>query len=126
MNFKDPHAGDMNQTYRAAFRLFEHRKQAGIKESTKNKIKTDEESRKLDVSGVELEGEDDESVPVYDTCDEIHREIAPYLREPHVMQACFLRELAKTLSDPSAKLQSEQLEDFQTKKGPLEGQTSRV
>lgn len=126
MKLKGPYAGDMNQTYRAAFRFFEHRKRAGIKEPTKKKIKKDEEIRKLDVSRVELEGEDDGSVSVYDTCDEIRRKIAAYLREPNVTQAGFLRELAKTLSDPSAKLQSKQLKDFQTKKGALEGQTSRI
>ena len=78
------------------------------------------------MSGVELEGEDNESVPVYDTCDEIRRKIAAHLREPDVTQAGFLRELAETLQDPSAKLQSKQLKDFQTKKGSLEGQTSRI
>lgn len=78
------------------------------------------------MSGIELGGEDDESVPIYDTCDEIRRKIAAYLREPNVTQTGFLRELAKMLTDPSAKLQSKQLKDFQTKKGALEGQTSRI
>lgn len=126
MKLKGPYAGNMNQTYKAAFHFFERRKRAGIKEPIKKKVKKDEESRKLDVSGVELEGENDESVPVYDTCDEVRRKIAAYLREPNVTQAGFLRELAKTLPDPSAKLQSKQLKDFQTKKGALEGQTSRI
>ena len=126
MKLKGPYAGDMNQTYKASFRFFERRKRAGIKEPAKKKVKKDEESRKLDVSGVELEGADDDSVPIYDTCDDIRRKIAAYLREPNVTQAGFLRELAKTFSDPSVKLQSKQLKDFQTKKGPLEGQTSRV
>lgn len=71
MNLKGPYAGDVNQTYQAAFRFFENRKRDGIKEPTKKKIMKDENSPKLDVSGVESEGEDDESVPVYDTCDEI-------------------------------------------------------
>ena len=126
MKLKGPYAGDLNQTYKAAFKFFERRKRAGKKEPAKKKVKKDEESRKLDVSGVELEGADDDSVPVYDTCDDIRRKIAAYLREPNVTQAGFLRELAKTFSDPSVKLQSKQLRDFQTKKGPLEGQTSRV
>ncbi|CAF9904137.1 MAG: hypothetical protein ALECFALPRED_004863 [Alectoria fallacina] len=112
MKLKGPYAGDMNQAYKAAFQFFE--------------LKKDEEIRKLDVSGIELGGEDDESVPIYDTCDEIRRKIAAYLREPNVTQTGFLRELAKMLTDPSAKLQSKQLKDFQTKKGALEGQTSRI
>ena len=126
MKLKGPYAGDMNQTYKAAFQFFERRKHAKIKEPTKKKVKKDEEIRKLDVSGIELGGEDDESVPVYDTCDEIRRKIAAYLREPNVTQTGFLRGLAKMLPDPSAKLQSKQLKDFQTKKGALEGQTSRI
>ena len=92
----------------------------------KKKVKKDEESKKLDVSGVELFGEEDESVPVYDTCDEVQRKIGAYLREPNVTQAAFLRELARALPDPTAKLQSKQLKDFQSKKGALEGNTSRI
>ena len=67
MKLKGPYAGDMNQTYEAAFKFFERRKRAGIKEPAKKKIKKDEERRKLDVSGVELEGADDDSIPVYGT-----------------------------------------------------------
>ena len=69
------------------------------------------------MSGDELEGEDDESVPVYDTCDEIRRKSATYLREPNITQASFLSELAKTLPNQSARLQSKRPKDFRTKKG---------
>lgn len=126
MKLKGTFAGEMNQTYAAAFRFFKRREAAGVKEPTKKKVRKDEESRKLDVSGVVLEGEGDEPVEVYDTCDDIRRKIAAYLREPNFTQAAFLREVAKALPDPTAKLQSKQLKDFQTKKGPLAGNTSRI
>lgn len=126
MKLKGPYAGDSNQTYEAAFRFFKAREAAGIKEPIKKKVKKDEEKKKLDVSSIELEGEDDESVEVYDTCDEIRRKIAAYLREPNVTQAAFLRSLAQMLPDPTAKFQSKQLKDFQIKKGPMAGNTSRI
>lgn len=126
MKLKGPFAGQGNQTYEAAFRFFTKRKAAGIKEPTKKKVKKSEESKKMDVSSTILEGEDDESVEVYDTCDDVRRKIAAYLREPNVTQAAFLRSLAQMLPDPTIKLQSKQLKDFQNKKGPLAGNTSRI
>ncbi len=38
----------------AAFRSFEQRKKAGVKEPTKEKVKKDEESATLDVTGLSL------------------------------------------------------------------------
>ena len=126
MKLKGPYAGDMNQTYGAAFRFFKAREAAGIKCRSQKKVKKNEESKKLDVSTVELSGEEDESVEVYDTCDEVRRKIAAYLREPNVAQAAFLRSLAQMLPDPTATLRSKQLNDFQAKKGPLAGNTSKI
>lgn len=126
MKLKGPYAGDSNQTYSAAFKFFQKRKSAGIKEPSKKKVKKDVESKRLDVSAVELSGEEDETVEVYDTCDEIRRKIAAHLRDPTVTQANFLRSLAQMLPDPNVKLQSKQLKDFQTKKGPLAGNTSKI
>lgn len=126
MKLKGPRAGDMNQTYEAAFRFFERRKRNGIKAPSKKKVKKGEESKKLDVSDIKLDGEEEGEVEVYDTCDEIRRKIAAYLREPDVTQAGFLREIAKGLSDPTVTIQSAQLKAFQAKKGPTAGNTSRI
>jgi len=64
-------------------------------------------------------------VPIFNVCDEVRRKIAAYLREADITQAGFLREIANMCSEPK-KIQSKQLKDFQTKKGPLAGNTSGV
>jgi len=84
-----------------------------------------EEEKKWDVSGIELEGEEDEAVEVYDTCDELRKKIRAHLKEPGVTQAGFLREIAKTFSD-GRKLSSQQLTQFLGKKGPSAGNASGV
>ena len=91
----------------------------------KKKVKKVEEDKKLDVSGIHPDGEETGDVEVYDTCDEVRRKIAAFLREPGVTQASFLREVSKMLSQPK-KIQSKQLQDFQGKKGALAGNTSSV
>ena len=126
MKLKGPRAGDSNQTYERAFRFFKAREAAGIKEPQKKKAKKADDSKKSDLYSIELEGEDDESVEIYDTCDDIRRKIAAYLREPNVTQADFLRSLAQMIPDPTIKFQTSQLKSFQTKKGALGGNTSRV
>lgn len=125
MKLKGPYSGNANQTYAAAFRFFQKRKEAGVTEVPKKKVKKAEESKKLDVSTIHLEGEASESVPIYDTCDDVRRKIAAFLREPDVTQAAFLREVAKTFPEPKT-IRSKQLKDFQAKKGPLEGSMSLV
>lgn len=82
-------------------------------------MKKSEESKKLNVSSTTLEGEDDKSVEVYDTCDDVRRKIAAYLRELNVTQAAFLRSLAQMLPNPTIKLQSKQLKGF-----PEQGRTA--
>ncbi|MCJ1238824.1 hypothetical protein MMC14_006815 [Varicellaria rhodocarpa] len=81
-----------------------------------------EEDKKLDVSGIHLDGEENGDVEVYDTCDEVRRKIAAFLREPGVTQASSLREVSKMLPQPK-KIQSKQL---QGKKGALAGNEQRV
>ena len=126
MKLKGPRAGESNQTYEGAFRFFKAREAAGIKKPPKKKAKKADSSKKINLSAVELDGEDDESVEIYDTCDDIRRKIAAYLREPDVTQADFLRSLAQMIPDPTVKFQTSQLRSFQTKKGALGGNTSRI
>jgi hypothetical protein len=49
----------------------------------------------LDVSEVHLEGEEDGTVPIYDSCSDIRKKIRAFLRRDGVTQAAFLRALAK-------------------------------
>lgn len=124
MKLKGPSAGNSNQVYPAAFRFFDERKKAGIKPQ-KKKVKKDEEGRKLDVSGVELPGEQEGGIEVYETCDEIRKKINAFHSEPDVTQAAFLREVAKMHPEGKA-IQRKQLKDFLSKKGALAGNTSKV
>lgn len=121
MKLKGPSSGNGNQTYEAAFRFFDDRKKAGIKPQ-KKKVKKDDEAR---VSGVELPGEEEGDVAVWETCDEMRKKINAFLREPDVTQAAFLREIAKFHPDEK-KIQSKQLKDFLSYKGALAGNTSKV
>ncbi|KAI1771747.1 hypothetical protein F4818DRAFT_202785 [Hypoxylon cercidicola] len=85
--------------------------------------KKSEQNKLLDVSGVALDGQDTEEVPVYDTCDEIRKKIRAFLRKPDVSQQAFCRAISECCADEH-KVQSRQLNSFLGKKGPMEGNTS--
>ena len=119
-----PSKGIHSSVYYKAFKFFKKREIKGIP-MPKKKVKKAEEDKKLDVSGIHLHGEETGEVEVYDTCDEVRRKIAAFLREPGVTQAGLLREVSKMLSKPK-KIQSKQLQDFLGKKGALAGNTSSV
>lgn len=111
-------------TYVQAHRFFKKRELLGIK-LPKKKVKKADVAALQEVSAIQLEGEAEISVPVYDSCDEMRKKITSYLREPSVTQAAFLREIASTYSD-GRKIQSKQLQDFLGKKGASAGNTSSV
>jgi hypothetical protein len=123
MNQKGPYKGSGSCVYYNAFKFFKRRELMGIKPPKKQKVSKEEEEKKLDVSGIHLEGEEEVEVPVYNTCDEIRKKINAFLREPGVTQAAFLREIAKTYPN-GKKTQSKVLNDFLGKKGPSAGNTS--
>ncbi|MCJ1251560.1 hypothetical protein MMC30_008795 [Trapelia coarctata] len=124
MKQNGPQSGYGSDTYEAAATFFKKRELQGIM-MPKKKVKKADEDKKMDVSDIHLDGEDTESVEVYYTCDEVRRKIAVYLREEGVTKAGFLRELRSMFPEPKP-LQSKQLQDFQSKSGPLAGNTSRV
>lgn len=124
MGQNGPDKGSGSSVYYNAFAFFKKRELQGIK-IPKKKAKPAVESAKNDVSGVQLEGEAEQNVPVYDSCDEIRKKINAYLREPGITQAGFLREIAKSFPE-GKKIQSKVLNDFLGKKGALAGNTSAV
>jgi hypothetical protein len=77
---------------------------------------------------VKLEGEDEDAVPIFDTCDEVRRKINAHLRKPGVTQAAFLRVLFEQFTGPRKPkaLQAAQLTKFRGQKGPVTGNTSSV
>ena len=124
MKQNGPDAGMQSTVYDAAYTFFKKRELQGIKMPRK-KVKKEDENKRLDVSGIHLDGEEDETVEVYDTCDELRKKIAAFLRDEGVTKTAFLRTLGNMFPEPK-KIQSKSLQDFQSKSGPLAGNTSRV
>lgn len=122
MRCSGPWHGLDNSTMSGAYRFFKKREAQGIIIPKKRRTKTSA----VDLSGIHLEGEEIDSVPVYDTCDEIRRKISAYLRKPGITQAQLLKEFAAQFKTIDVKLQSKQLNDFRGKSGADSGNTSRV
>jgi hypothetical protein len=74
-----------------------------------------------------LNGDDDESVEIYDDCDEIRSKIDEYLLDTGAKKAPFLRDIAHAgwPANPP-KIQGKQLNDFLVKDGETAGSTSKV
>lgn len=119
-----PDKGSASDVYWKAFAFFKKRELQGIK-APRKKVKPAEEAAKSDVSTIHLDGEETQSVPVYDSCDEIRKKINAYLREPGITQAGFLREIVKAWPE-GKKIQSKVLNDFIGKRGATAGNTSSV
>ncbi|KAI1803533.1 hypothetical protein F4811DRAFT_524460 [Daldinia bambusicola] len=80
-----------------------------------------------DISNICLPGEETDSVPVFDSCDEIRKKINAHLKTPGLTNAQFCRDLYAQLKQPKCKsIQSKQLADFRGKKGANAGCTSSV
>ncbi|KAI1479568.1 hypothetical protein F4774DRAFT_381377 [Daldinia eschscholtzii] len=80
-----------------------------------------------DISKIYLPGEETDSVPVYDSCDEIRKKINAHLKTPGLTNAQFCRDLYAQLHQPKGKcFQSKQLSDFRGKKGANAGCTSPI
>ncbi len=130
MKQRGPYAGCDNQTYEAAYRFFKKRELAGLKMPSKKRktsAASDKEVDEHDVSNIHLDGEEDEAVPIWDTCDDIRRKINAHLRLPNVTQASFLRALSTSWpSHDQRKLTGKQLNDFLAKTGPMSGNASGV
>lgn len=81
-----------------------------------------------DISDIYLDGEDEDEVPIYDTCDEVRRKINAHLRKtPGLTEAEFRRTLFAQLRKTKAKgIQGKQLSDFRGAKGSRSGIKSSV
>ena len=130
--------GDRSDVYPSAWEYFEKREIAGLKIPIKSKKqKTNEggsgtdkskETAHPDISDVYLPGEDEDDVPVYDTCDEVRKKIAAHLRKPDVTQAQFCRDMHAQLHsvDKPKSISSSSLTIFRNNKGANAGATSKV
>ncbi|KAI9688296.1 MAG: hypothetical protein M1820_010278 [Bogoriella megaspora] len=134
-------------TYQAAWAFFKKRELKGIPmpkkrktaptESTTAAKKSTASSTKstntkgpssADLSEIHLDGEETDSVPIYDTCDEIRRKISAHLRKEGVTAAALCRDIHSMFNTERrpSRIQSKQLNDFRNKKGALAGNTSSV
>ncbi|KAI4848555.1 hypothetical protein E4T44_03864 [Aureobasidium sp. EXF-8845] len=131
-------AGEGSDVYRSAWLFFKKREMAGLKISTKKQktaatasSSTSAASRKdavPDISSIHLDGEESDSVEVFDSCDEIRKKIAAYLRRPKTTAAQLCRDLlAQYHTDKKPpQIQSGQLTKFRGYKGADTGNTSCV
>jgi hypothetical protein len=129
MKYKGPSKGSNSNIYRLAYRFFKKRENRGIPMPKKPKtaslanpaLAVAPPSKTLDIA---LEGEMQDNVEVFDSCDEIRRKINSHLRKPGVTPTAFLRDLeAQVHSDrkPNAKLQGVQLTRFRAMQGSEAG-----
>ncbi|KAI0113485.1 hypothetical protein F4814DRAFT_421917 [Daldinia grandis] len=124
MNQSGTYKGKDCDTYPKAFTFFKKRELQGLK-AVPPKRPRKSESEALDVSNIKLYGEDTQSVPVYDTCDEVRKKIRAFLRKPDISQSAFCRAIAESFPE-GKRIQPRQLSCFLEKKGPMSGNTSSV
>ncbi|KAK4556580.1 hypothetical protein LTR86_006151 [Recurvomyces mirabilis] len=129
--------GAMCDAYMAAFEYFKKMETAGVKIPRKKAMVAggDDGAAKSwtgqaypDISNVHLDGEEDDAVEVYDTCDEVRKKITAYVTKNNTSQAQFCRDLHAQMSseDRPKRIQGMQLDSFRSKKGPQAGITSSV
>lgn len=128
MRQNGPYKGANSCVYQNAFAFFKLRELNGVK-IKKAKIGSAVEGGKgsgksevdTNFEDIELEGEEDNEVPVYDSCEEIRKKIRAYLKKTGMTQAAFGRELGK-MFNPEKKVSG--LAGFMGKKGPAAGNTN--
>ena len=126
MKQSGPMKGTGSDTYYAAFEFFKKRELAGVKMPRK-KVKTDDNDTKdkYDVSGVHLDGEEYERVPIFDTCDDMRRKINAHLRAVSTTNAAFVRQIAEMFPHPP-EMAGHHLTRFLGQKGHTKGADNPV
>ena len=88
------------------------------KDSTK-KPKDNKAPSAAELAHIYLDGEEDEEVEIYDTCDDVRKKIRDHLKQPGVTQASLSREFSELL--PNSKVQPRHVAKFLEFKGPRAG-----
>jgi hypothetical protein len=86
-------------------------------------------SKQIDLFSIYLDGDEDGTVEIYDSCDELRKKINKHLTKSGTTKAQFMRDIACAaypFQNPKPKIQTKQLTDFLIKEGPTAGSTSRV
>lgn len=132
MQQSGPHAGAGNNTYLAAHQFFSKREAAGLKmpraPAAKKKTAKSDENDKYDVSDIHLDGEQEGSVPVFDTCNDVRTKISRHMRTSNMTQAAFARAISACQGEHSTPIQAKLVTDFTSKgkRGPMSGNTSKA
>lgn len=131
MKQRGPTAGQRCSTYKNALDYFikQHpnsQSNVGPSKPPAKKAKKSDIAQNLDVSGVNLPGEEHGRVPVFDTCDELRKKIRAMLKKDGVTQASFCRELTKMVADRGRKVNPSSFAKFMGQKGTSDGSGSIV
>ncbi|KAF1834415.1 hypothetical protein BDW02DRAFT_621482 [Decorospora gaudefroyi] len=121
-----------SSVYIPAWAFFRRRELKGIKSKPNKKMKKDDGAAEggkdsvPSVDDVRLEGEEEDKVEIFDTCDDIRKKINAHLKKPGVTQASFLRCASASFHTKPRKLTSAQLSAFRSKKGPYDGNMTGI
>lgn len=126
--------GTGSATYSNAIYYFSKREDRGLKMPRAKKQKTTaadtkqkEHAKVPDVADMPtLDGEETGSVKIYDTCQDIRQKFDAHLRKTGMTKAAFARELSKCLGTDGGAVNANQVTEFQRKKGPLSGNSSKA
>lgn len=140
MNQSGAYKGSGCDTYMKGWAFFKHREMQG-KPLPKKKTKTAAASKSKgpkmpgsettdgkDLSNIHLDGEQTDSVPVLDSCDEVRKKISAHLKKDTVVQAALLRDFHAQYHTDRApkKIQGSQLDRFRNMKGAKSGNTNPI
>ena len=83
---------------------------------------------KVDICDIYLAGEEENTVPVYETCDEVRRKIRAHLNKCGVTKAQFCRDICAQFhfDNGPANIQPTQLSRFLSARGPRAGTKSII
>jgi len=131
--------GAGSDAYGIAWEFFKKRELAGKKMPKKQKTNTPADKKAaetikeagntggIDISDITIAEEENDNVPIFDSCDEVRRKIKRHLKKPGVTQAAFCRDLLAQLHTPGAsQCQSGPFKRFCKYKGPTQGNTSSI
>ncbi|KAL0573036.1 hypothetical protein V5O48_008929 [Marasmius crinis-equi] len=82
-----------------------------------------------DLFSISLRGDENETVPIFDSCDEIRSKIEDHFEETGMTKAAFLRDISRAAfpsASPPIKIQTKQLSDFSEMYGATTGNANRV
>jgi hypothetical protein len=120
MKQSGPWKGEKGDTFPSALQYLQQRERDGVAIAPKSKISRPRGRHRPGfdaVADITLEGELNDKVPVYDTCDTIRRKITARMRRPEVTQTSLLRHLSAQFHTAPKKVRPSDLEKFRSASG---------